>query len=81
VLRGLARDRDARWPDVSSFVEALQATAPGRSRTLLVPSADRPRVAPPGSKPSGSRTLFVLLCLVVFVACFAGALLVTQQVS
>jgi eukaryotic-like serine/threonine-protein kinase len=81
VLRGLAPDRDDRWPDVSSFVEALQTTAPARSRTLLVPSADRPRVAEPGSEPSGSRALFALLCLVVFVACFAGALLVSQQLS
>jgi serine/threonine protein kinase len=81
VLRGLARDRDERWPDVQSFVDALQATAPARSRTLLVPSLDLPRPGAPGSAPSGSRVLFALLCLAVFVAFFVGALVVTQQVS
>jgi hypothetical protein len=81
VLRGLARDRDERWPDVQSFVEALQATAPARSRTLLVPSLDLPRPAATGSASSGSRVLFVLLCVAVFVAFFVGALVVTQQVS
>jgi len=77
VLRGLATAREDRWPDVQSFVEALQETSPGRARTLLVSSADFPRVVPPGSEPAGSRALFALVCLGVFVACFAGALAVT----
>jgi serine/threonine protein kinase len=87
VLRGLARDRDERWPDVQSLVEALQATAPDRSRTVLLPSP-RPPGSPRSSRPSpeerpesGSRSLLVLLCLVAFVVCFVGALVVTQQVS
>ncbi len=77
VLRGLAPDREDRWPDVHSFVEALQETSPGRARTLIVSSADFPRVVPPGSEPAGSRMLFALMCLGVFVACFAGALALT----
>jgi serine/threonine protein kinase len=81
VLRGLARDREDRWPDVNSFVEAMQALAPDRSRTLVVPAPHRDRLAPPGSGPDGSRALFVMLCLAVFVACFAGALVVTQQLT
>ncbi|HEX4470808.1 MAG TPA: serine/threonine-protein kinase [Nocardioides sp.] len=81
VLRGLARDRDERWPDVHSFVTALQATAPDRSRTLLVPAPNQPRLAAPGSAPAGSRGLWVMLCLAVFVVCFVGALVVTQQLT
>jgi serine/threonine protein kinase len=79
VLRGLAREREDRWPDVGSFVEALQATSPGRARTILVPAADQPRTADPDAGPAGSRALLVLLCLGVFVACFAVALFATQQ--
>jgi serine/threonine protein kinase len=80
VLRGLARERDDRWPDVRSFVAALQATAPGRAPTILADSTDFPRVASRTGEGSGSRSLFVLLCVAVFVVCFVGALLVTQQV-
>jgi serine/threonine protein kinase len=81
VLRGLARDRGERWPDVHSFVTALQATAPDRSRTLLVPSFDRPPPTETHAPPSGSRALLALVCLVAFVVCFAGALVVTQQLT
>lgn len=79
VLRGLAPEREERWPDVRSYVEALQETSPGRARTLLVPAPDLPRVAAPEAQPSGSRLLFALVCLAVFVACFAGALVVALQ--
>ncbi|HEY2878130.1 hypothetical protein, partial [Nocardioides sp.] len=75
--RGLAPEREDRWPDVQSFVEALQETSPGRARTLLVPSGDFPRVVPPGPEPSGSRMLFALVCLGIFVACFGAALAIT----
>lgn len=81
VMRGLARQREDRWPDIQSFVEALQATSPGRARTLLVPAPDRSRDSPGvrREEAAGSRALLLLLCVGVFVACFAGALLVTQQ--
>jgi serine/threonine protein kinase len=77
VLQGLARDRDDRWPDVHSFVRALQATSPGRTQTILVPSGDFGRTT--ATETSGSGALLWLLCLGVFVVCFAGALVVTQQ--
>ncbi len=80
VLRALAPERDERWPDVRSFVDAFQATTPERAHTLLVVSPElSSRAARDGSRPAGSRMLLALLCLAVFVACFVGALLVTLQ--
>jgi serine/threonine protein kinase len=81
VLRGLAPEREDRWPDVSSFVRAFQSMAPERASTLLVSPPEYRRVADATSPASGSRLLLVLLCLVVFVACFGGALVVTQQLT
>jgi serine/threonine protein kinase len=83
VLRGLARDRDERWPTVRSFVNALQAVSPGSGHTLLVSppeSGGWARSIPePATTPPGSRVLLTLVCLVVFLACFGGALVATQQ--
>jgi serine/threonine protein kinase len=79
VLRGLAPDREARWPDVRSFVNALQATAPERAHTLLVSPPHYGRAATGDSARPGSGLLVALVCLAVFVACFGGALVVTQQ--
>jgi eukaryotic-like serine/threonine-protein kinase len=79
VLRALAPDREKRWPDVLSFVNALQATAPEREHTLLVsPAYPGPATAGEPARPT-SRVLVVLVCLAVFVACFGAALVVTQQ--
>src|SRR3954447_9903600 len=61
VLRGLAPDREDRWPDVQAFVEALQETSPGRARTLLVPAPHLSRVAAAGPEPAGSRLLLALV--------------------
>jgi serine/threonine protein kinase len=79
VLRGLAPDRDGRWPDVRSFVNAFQAMAPDRASTLLVSPPDQVRTPTADGRPSGSRVLFALVCLAVFVACFGVALVATQQ--
>jgi serine/threonine protein kinase len=79
VLRGLAPDRGERWPDVRSFVNALQATAPERGHTLLVSPPSYPRVVTGDAAPAGSRLLLALVCLAVFLACFGGALVATQQ--
>jgi serine/threonine protein kinase len=79
VLRGLEADREERWPDVQSFVRAFQSMAPERASTLLVSPPEYRRVTADTSTRSGSRVLFVLLCLAVFVACFGGALVLTQQ--
>jgi serine/threonine protein kinase len=80
VLRGLAADRDDRWPDVASFVSALRAAAPATAGTVIAPPARRgARTVPSRPSRAGSRALLVLLCLAVFVACFAVALAVTRQ--
>jgi serine/threonine protein kinase len=79
VLQGLAPDREDRWPDVHSFVRALQATSPGVAQTILVPSGDFGRAATREEPARATGVLFWLLCLGVFVVCFAGALVVTQQ--
>ncbi len=84
VLRGLAPDREDRWPTVRAFVNALQALAPA-GRTLLVsppelagPAHDSAD-AVPGSE--GSRMLLALVCVAVFLACFGGALALTHQLG
>jgi serine/threonine protein kinase len=82
VMRGLEPDREDRWPDVRSFVNALQALAPGR--TLLVSPAERPRdggtldQAGTERAPAGSRLLLALSCVAVFLVCFGGALVLTE---
>jgi serine/threonine protein kinase len=80
VLRGLAPDREGRWPDVRSFVNALQATAPGQAHTLLISPPGRGPRPTREAAPAGSRLLVALVCLAVFVVCFAGAWVITQQV-
>ena len=80
VLQGLAPDREDRWPDVRSFVNALQATAPEQAHTLLISPSGRLRGPTRDNAPPGSRVLLALVCLAVFVVCFAGAWVVTQQV-
>ena len=52
--------------------------APERAGTLLVSPPEYRRTTSE-STPTGSRVLFALLCLAVFVACFGGALVATQQ--
>ena len=84
VLQGLARDPEDRWPTIRAFVNALQALAPSSDRTLLV-SPPGPRWTSSGISEGppppihGSRLLLVLVCLAVFLACFGGALVLTQQ--
>ena len=79
VLRGLAADRDERWPDVSAFVRAFQSMAPERASTVLVSPPEYARRTTEDAAPAGSRLLFALVCLAVFLACFGGALVTTQQ--
>jgi eukaryotic-like serine/threonine-protein kinase len=90
VLRGLAADREERWPTVRAYVNALQAVAPGSGHTLLVsPPEPGAGVAPRTPEPAaaglgrlaGSRVLLTLICLVTFVVCFGAALAATQQLS
>jgi serine/threonine protein kinase len=83
VLMGLAPDPDDRWPTIRAYVNALQTLAPSADRTWLV-SPPEPVRHPSGSTDapapsSGSRLLLVLVCVAVFLACFGGALVATQQ--
>ena len=83
VLMGLAPDPDLRWPTIRAYVNALQTLAPSGDRTWLV-SPPEPAGQPPASTDeaapsSGSRLLLVLVCVAVFLACFGGALVATQQ--
>jgi serine/threonine protein kinase len=84
ILRGLAPDRDERWPDVKSFVNSFQAVTPGSGRTLLVSPPDMPRYHTSGDDalddpaPARSPLLLALACLAVFLVCFGGALVLTE---
>ena len=78
VLLGLAADREERWPDVRSFVQAFQAIVPEGASTLLV-SPPEHRRSTAAAAPAGSRLLFALVCLAVFIVCFGGAMMATQQ--
>jgi serine/threonine protein kinase len=83
VLRGLAADPEDRWPDVRVFVNALQSVLPSTERTLLVspPTPARPTLDTTGAatRAPGGRVLLLLACVAVFLVCFGGALVATQQ--
>ncbi|MGA8246512.1 MAG: serine/threonine-protein kinase [Nocardioides sp.] len=84
VLRGLAPDREDRWPTVRAFVNAFQALTPGADHTFLVSPPDPSPAAVASSSeqtrtPTGSRLTLVLVCAAVFLVCFGGALAATQQ--
>jgi serine/threonine protein kinase len=83
VLRGLAPDPDDRWPTIRAFVNAQQTLAPSAERTMLVsppePALPSSGVSGAAAERSGSRVLLALVCVAVFLACFGGALVATQQ--
>jgi eukaryotic-like serine/threonine-protein kinase len=86
VLRGLEPDREDRWPNIRAYVNALHSLAPGTGHTLLVSPPDYPpyRSDEPisgerSAATPGSRLLVTLVCLAVFLGCFGGALVLTQQ--
>ncbi len=84
VLRGLAPDREDRWPTVRAYVNAMQAVTPGSGRTLLVSPPDpgsraTPTPEPAAARPGGSRGLLALVCVVAFLVFFGVALVVTRQ--
>jgi len=71
ILRGLEPDREARWPDVGSFVEALAAAVPGAPATLYT--------APTTPRTAGlPAALLVALCLVVAIATFGASYAVVE---
>jgi hypothetical protein len=83
VLRGLARNREERWPTVRAYVNALHAVAPESGHTLLVsppePVAGAGGPTPGPARPAGSRLLLTLICLGTFLVFFGVALAATQQ--
>ena len=77
ILRGLEPDREDRWPDVQSFVEALAATAPGAPATLYT-RAGTPRRTPPSPSAGLPAAMLVVLCLVVALATFGASYAVVE---
>ncbi|MCW2794468.1 MAG: Protein kinase protein [Nocardioides sp.] len=76
LLRALEPDPANRWPDIESFVTALQGAAPAhRSPERGEPTrwqVDRTSLTePPPQQPS--RVLLALLCLLVFAAAFGAS--------
>jgi eukaryotic-like serine/threonine-protein kinase len=75
LLRGLEPDRADRWPDVTSFVEALASCAPDASTT----GEGEGRSVTVGPRPSAATDrgmqmgLLVALCLVVALAMFGAS--------
>ncbi len=80
ILRGLEPDREARWPDIQSFVDALAATAPGAPVTLYAsPRALRSTPAP--RRAAVPAAILVMLCLVVVLATFGASYAVVEMLS
>ena len=79
ILRGIEPDREDRWTDVLSFVEALAAAVPG-APVSLYERAQPPRSR--GSRPAGlSTAMLAVLCLVVLVATFGASYAVVEMLQ
>jgi eukaryotic-like serine/threonine-protein kinase len=77
ILRGLEPDREDRWPDVMSFVEALAATAPGAPTSLTGPGG-APRRTHPSRSAGLPAAILVALCVVVVLATFGASYAVVE---
>jgi serine/threonine protein kinase len=74
ILRGLEPDRDQRWPDVMSFVDALTSAAG-------IPAPERPTAvgrSTPGRAAGLPVALLVALCLAVALATFGASYAVVE---
>jgi eukaryotic-like serine/threonine-protein kinase len=78
ILRGLEPDREARWPDVGSFVEALAAAVPGAPATLYTGSSTLRTTPRAAGLPAA---LLVALCLVVAIAMFGASYAVVELIQ
>jgi len=80
ILRGIEPDRDDRWPDVQSFIDALTAAVPGAPASLYERAQPSPRPSP--ARPSGpaglSAGMLAVLCLVVVLATFGASYAVVE---
>jgi serine/threonine protein kinase len=83
ILRGLEPDRDDRWPDIASFVEALTAAAPEAVPTTTVLGL-RPQPPARPRRPTSSElpaVLLAVLCLVVALAMFGASYAVVSMLE
>ena len=83
ILRGLEPDREDRWPDIASFVEAMMATAPEAVGGTTIVGL-RPRAAAPARRPSAAglpAALLALLCVVVALAMFGASYAVVSSLQ
>jgi serine/threonine protein kinase len=77
LLRGLDPDRDSRWPDVTSFVDALASADPDESGPGDPPGRATASVASVPRKPAPAASgpqvpVLVVLCIVVALAMFGA---------
>jgi serine/threonine protein kinase len=75
ILRGLEPEREDRWPDVATFVEALTAAAPDAAPGTTVIGL-RPRTpVPPRHRPAAAlpAAMLAALCVVVALAMFGAS--------
>jgi serine/threonine protein kinase len=83
IMRGLEPDRDDRWPDIASFVEALTAAAPEAVPTTTVLGLRPQPPAGPRRRPSSElpAVLLAVLCLVVALAMFGASYAVVSMLE
>ncbi len=83
IMRGLEPDRDDRWPDIASFVEALTAAAPEAVPTTTVLGLRPQPPARPRRRPSSElpAVLLAVLCLVVALAMFGASYAVVSMLE
>jgi serine/threonine protein kinase len=73
ILRGLEPDRENRWPDVASFVDALSACAPDAGTTYGGLDPRGSALAQRGKAGDQAMVVLAVWCLVVAVATFGTA--------
>lgn len=73
ILRGLAPDREDRWPDVASFVAALTAASTQAQPEAAAGTGTGVGVAERGLRDQRSWLLLAIACLVVAVLAFAAS--------
>jgi serine/threonine protein kinase len=78
ILGGLEPDREDRWPDVVSFVEALASATPGRPHDGSLPVRPRPPRRPATRGPAMPTAVLVGLCLLVALAAFGASYAVVE---
>jgi serine/threonine protein kinase len=86
LLRGLDPDRDSRWPDVTSFVEALASCVPDEPTSGDRPDRPSASVTPRPPKPSPATggpqvPVLVVLCIVVALAMFGATYAVVNMLQ